>query len=67
MQQRGSVQGLTAATAIWLAASLGLAAATGMCVAAIGATVLAVVVLECFPRRPAAARGHAAATASRGL
>lgn len=49
----GSVRGLTTATAIWVAASLGVAAATGLYVLAVGGALLTFVVLEFFPRNPA--------------
>ncbi len=48
----GSVRGLTTATAIWLAASLGMAAATGMYVLSLGGALLAAAVLYLLPHRP---------------
>ena len=48
----GSVRGLTTATAIWLAASLGMAAGAGMYVLSLGGAVLAAAVLYLLPRRP---------------
>jgi putative Mg2+ transporter-C (MgtC) family protein len=48
----GSVRGLTTASAIWVAAALGVAAGAGLYVLAIGGAVLASVVLEFLPREP---------------
>ena len=49
----GSVRGLTTATAIWIAASLGMAAGTGMYVLSVGGALLVAGVLYLLPRRPA--------------
>ncbi len=63
----GSVRGLTTATAIWVAASLGVAAATGLYVLAVGGGLLTFVVLEFFPRNPTAAPNGAAGDDEREL
>ncbi len=47
-----SVRGLTTATGIWVAAALGMAAGSGLYVLAAGGTVLAMVILAFFPRKP---------------
>ena len=46
------MRGLTTATAIWLAASLGMAAGAGMYVLSLGGAVLAAAVLYLLPCRP---------------
>lgn len=52
MRFGASIRGLTTATAIWVAAALGMAAATGMYVVALGGALLTFGVLEFLPRRP---------------
>ncbi len=47
-----SVRGLTTATGIWVAAALGMAAGAGLFVLTVGGTVMAMVILAFFPRRP---------------
>lgn len=47
-----SVRGLTTATGIWVAAALGMAAGSGLYVLTVGGTVLAMVILAFFPRKP---------------
>ncbi len=54
----GSVRGLTTATAIWIAASLGMAAGTGMYVLSLGGALLAAAVLYLLPRRPDESETH---------
>jgi putative Mg2+ transporter-C (MgtC) family protein len=56
----GSVEGLTTAASLWLAAAVGIATGLGMWVLAAGATVLALVVLAVVRRldRWLARRGH---------
>ncbi len=63
----GSVRGLTTATAIWVAASLGVAAATGLYVLAVGGGLLTFVVLEFFPRNPNAGPDDATGDEEREL
>ncbi len=47
-----SVRGLTTATGIWVAAALGMAAGSGLYVLTVGGTVLTMVILAFFPRKP---------------
>jgi putative Mg2+ transporter-C (MgtC) family protein len=46
-----NVQGLTTAASIWLAAALGMTAATGMYVVAVGAAIFTLVILALLPSR----------------
>lgn len=49
LRQGNSVQGLTTAASIWVAAATGMAAGTGLYVVAVGAALVAVLVMGLWP------------------
>ncbi len=50
LRQGGSIQGLTTAAAIWVAAALGLAAGAGLYILSVGGAILAAGALSLLPR-----------------